>query len=213
MGLLKNNNQIFDYELIIIDDGSIDKTREIVKNLIKNNKKIKINNKRENHGKGYSVKEGVFLSKLDWILFLDADMSTSVKELNNFFNFLQGYDILIGSRYLDKSRVEMGIKRKIIGRGFAIINNFILGLRIKDTQCGFKLFRKNVAKKLFKLQKINGFAFDVEILYLAKKFNYKIKEIPVNWIENHDGGVYVIKDSFKMLFDLFRTRCIRYDIK
>ena len=88
-----------------------------------------------------------------------------------------------------------------------------MGLRIKDTQCGFKLFKKDVAKKLFNLQRIDGFAFDVEILYLAKKLKFSVKEIPVKWTENHDSRIHLIKDTFKMLLDLFKIRCSLYNVK
>ncbi|MEM4703233.1 MAG: glycosyltransferase family 2 protein [Candidatus Pacearchaeota archaeon] len=202
---LKTNPKIKKYEIICVDDGSSDSTREIINKLKLKIKSIKITRKRKNKGKGFSVKQGILLAKFPYILFTDADLATPLSELNKFFRYLN-YDIVIGSRNLEKSRVERSAIRKLAGKIYAKIVRLILGLNCKDTQCGFKLFKIDVAKELVIKQKINGFAFDAELLFLAKKKNYKIIEIPVKWKEAQKTSISLLKHSFLMLRDITRIR-------
>ncbi|MEM2089628.1 MAG: glycosyltransferase family 2 protein [Candidatus Pacearchaeota archaeon] len=207
---LKKNKKVEDYEIICVDDGSLDSTREIITKIMRSNAHIKINRKRENKGKGFSVKEGILLARFPYILVSDADLSTPITELNKFLDCLD-YDIVIGSRNLRESIVKRSLIRKITGRIYAKIVQLVLGLGFKDTQCGFKLFKKDVAKELVKKQKINGFAFDAELLFLAKKKNYKIIEIPVKWKEAKKTSINLLKHGFIMLKDVLRIKfyCLR----
>ena len=200
------------YEIIIIDDGSKDNTFEIVKLLSFKNQNIKIIRNKVNRGKGYSVKKGVFSAgnKYEYIYFTDADLSTPIEELEKFIYTIQqgNFDIVIGSRALADSKiiVHQPFYREIMGK---IFNKFVKLLCIKDfsdTQCGSKLFKTEVAKKIFSISKIHRFAFDVEILYIAKSHNYKIKEIPVKWINSFGSKVHPFFDSFRMLMDLFKIK-------
>lgn len=193
------------YEIIVADDGSKDKTREIVKKF--NN--ARLTKKRRNKGKGYSVKQGVMLAKGDYILFSDADLSTPIEELDKFMNIInKGYDIVIASRNLKESiiPVKQPFFRRILGKTFPLLVNFIILPGFKDTQCGFKLFKKETAKKIFKKQTLNGFSFDVELLFIAKRYNYKIKEAPVTWSNALDSKVNPINDSMRMFLDILKIR-------
>lgn len=160
-----------------------------------------------NKGKGYAVREGVKISRGDLILMTDADLSTPVEELEKLFSFVQnGFDIVIGSRGLDESMivVRQPWYREKMGKAFNILVRMFLIDGFKDTQCGFKLFRGNVARKLFRYSLINRFSFDVEILFLAQKAGYLINEVPIRWFNSPASKVNIFRDSIKMFIDLFR---------
>jgi glycosyltransferase involved in cell wall biosynthesis len=203
---LINKDGVSDFEIIVIDDGSKDRTREVVYKLMESESRIRINNKRGNKGKGYSVREGILMSRYGLVLFSDADLATPIEELNVFLNEINYFDIVIASRNLKESRVERSFFRDLVGKGFALSGRVLLGLKYRDTQCGFKLFKRDVALRLFSLQKMDGFAFDAEILYLAKKFGYSVKEVGVTWRDQKGSKVNIAKDSFKMLRDLVKIR-------
>ena len=192
-----------EYEIIVVDDGSTDTTVEVAKNagvvLVEN---------KVNKGKGYSVKNGVMQAKGDYILFSDADLSTPIDELRAFLRLIQEYDLVIGSRGLKESNIQIKQPkyRHFIGKAFNTLVRTLTGLSIKDTQCGFKLFRRDVALKIFPKLTINRWGFDVEILYLAKKFGYKIKEQPVTWLNVEGSKVSPLKDSIKMFFEILKIR-------
>jgi dolichyl-phosphate beta-glucosyltransferase len=195
------------YEIIIVDDSSFDNTIQVVNSL--KNKNIQIIKNKTNHGKGFCVKRGIKNSKYDFILFSDADLATPIKELDSMIKEINnGFDIVVASRNLSKSiiMVEQPFYRQIMGKIFPLIVRLLLIPQIKDTQCGFKLFRSNIAKKIVKKQTINRFCFDVEILFIAKKYRYKIKEVPVTWIDKKGSKVNPFKDSFSMFFDLIKIR-------
>jgi dolichyl-phosphate beta-glucosyltransferase len=195
------------YEIIVVDDSS-DRTAKKVTSLAQKNKKIKLLRNKRKEGKGYSVKKGILHAKHPLILFLDADLSTPIEELSKFMPLLKRYDIIIASRNLEDSniKIKQPFYRVALGRSFSILVNLLILLDIKDTQCGFKLFKNEVAKHIFNLQTLNGFSFDAEILYLAKKNKYKIKEIPVTWINADDSKVSSIRDPIKMLLSLLKIR-------
>ena len=169
------------HEILVIDDGSNDRTRYVVKKF----STVILNSKRKNMGKGFSVKEGVLMSKGDLILISDADLSTPIEEFDKLFKYFDK-NIVIGSRALKKSIVQNNIMRKILGKFGNLIIHLIVK-DIKDTQCGFKIFDSKIAKKLFNKQTINGFGFDFEILFLAQKYRYQIKEVPIVW-NNVEGS-------------------------
>lgn len=196
-------------EVIVVDDGSSDGTSGSVADLVDKNL-IRVLKNEQNRGKGFAVRQGVSAADGEFILFSDADLSTPIEEVDKLLRFLveENYDIAIGSRALRDSRiiVRQPIYREYMGKAFNKIARFFTFRKIYDSQCGFKLFRREVAKKLFTLQKIDGFAFDAEVLFLAQKRGYKIKEAPVRWINNPDTKVRALSDSAKMFFELVKIR-------
>lgn len=205
------NNQKYPYEIIIIDDGSVDETAGVVMKFIKNNEHIKLLNNKTNTGKGYCIKKGILEANGKYVLFTDADLSTPVEEVEKLLSQLEkGYDIAIGSRSLAGSNIilRQPLYRELMGKVF---NKFVRIFAVKefvDTQCGFKLFRRDAARIIFKEQRLNGFAFDVEILYLARKNGFKIKEVPIKWINSPDSKVSPISSSIGMFFDLLKIKKI-----
>ena len=200
-----------DYEIIVVDDGSKDKTTLKVKEIKNNNGRVQLLQNEKNRGKGLSVRKGILAAQGEYILFYDADGSTPISELEKLLEKLRaGYDIAIGSRGLKESqiRVRQPFYREYMGKIFNRLVRLLTVPGIADTQCGFKCFRREAARELFTLQKIKRFSFDVEILYLAQKRGYKIAEVPVVWMNSPVSRVGLIKDSLRMLFDLFRIRLI-----
>ena len=201
------NKNKYNYEIIVVDDGSTDNTVNVVKT-IKNTKIIILQN-NNNEGKGYSVRKGILKAKYPLVLFSDSDLATPIEELKKFIGYISnGYDIVIASRNLKGSniKVEQPIYRQLMGKTFPILVNLIALRGFKDTQCGFKLLKTDAAKKIVKFQTFKKFAFDVELLFIAKKLGYKIKETPVVWIDKKGSKVSPVKDSIKMLIDLFKIR-------
>jgi len=191
-------------EIIVIDDGSIDNTVSIAKKY-----GVKVLKNGKNVGKGYSVKRGIFAAKGDVILFTDADLSTPIEFLKDFMNeHASGFDVVIASRALNRSiiKVRQPLPRELSGKVFNLLVRLITRLPLNDTQCGFKSFKKDAAKKIFSNLTINGFGFDVEALYIAKKHNFKIIEYPVYWYNSNATKVNFFKDSMRMFFELFKIR-------
>ena len=195
-----------DFEIIIIDDGSRDRTAEITKNLLSSIPEMRLLKNEVNFGKGYSVRRGILAASGEYTLFLDADMSTPVSEFEKFKDYLSDYDIIIGSRAIFGAEIIKSQPRfkAFCGRlaGFCI--RLILGLNIKDTQCGFKLFSRR-AKEIFCLQKINRWGFDAEILFLARRKGFRIKEVPIRWINDETSSVKPV-DYIKSFFDILKIR-------
>lgn len=198
-------------QVIVVDDGSTDNTPSVVLKFSKEFSGLALLENEKNMGKGYSVKRGISLAQGEYILFSDADLSTPIQEIEKFFPYFeQGFDIVIGSRALKDSQIELRQPwwREGMGKTFNLFVRLLAFGGIKDTQCGFKCFRREVAHHLFGLAKIKGFSFDVETLFLAKKFGYKIKEVPVVWINSEASKVHPLLDSAKMFFELLKIRFI-----
>jgi dolichyl-phosphate beta-glucosyltransferase len=200
------HKRIFDYEIIVVDDGSKDKTIEVVSKF--KDKRIKILKNIKNMGKGYSIKRGMLEATKDYLLFSDSDLSTPIEELDDFIKYILRYDIIIASRNLKESKIKIKQPkiRQLLGKIFPLFVRLFAIRGIKDTQCGFKLFKKDSAKKIFGKQTIDGFGFDVEILYLAKKYKFKIKEMPVVWVNDMASKVNPFKDSLRMIRDVIKVR-------
>lgn len=203
-----------DYEIIIVNDGSTDQTVEIVKKYIAKDKKIKLI-QNAHGGKAMAVMTGMVEAAGEIVLFTDMDQATPITQLDKFLpKFREGYDIVIGSR---QGRKGAPLSRKLAAWGFSVLRNLILGLPFADTQCGFKAFNKKAIEKIipriknewgvihFKGGAVNA-GFDVEVLYLAKKYGFKIAEVPVEWNYVDTERVQVIKDAFAAIYDMFRIR-------
>jgi len=191
------------YEVIVIDDGSTDDTVKIAKKY-----KVRVLSNKQNMGKGFSVRRGMLYSKYKYILFTDADLSTHIAYIARLEKYIDEYDVVFGSRNLPTSKrlIKQNIIRRMAGQIYPFFVNLILGLDYKDTQCGFKLFNKEVIVTLFGQQQINGFGFDGEIFYLAKLNNIKCKEVGVRWDNSKGSKVKLVRDSIRMFLTLFRIR-------
>jgi len=202
--------QSYDYEILVVDNGSTDKTAQIVRNLAGQIKGLKLIEGLGGRGKGFAVKKGMLMAKGDFRIFVDADNSTSIDQIEKMWpEFKKGYDVVIGSRDVEGAVLnppQPWIRDKILGKGFKLYRKIILGLwGIQDTQCGFKCFTKKATEEIFPRCKINHFAFDAEILIIGKSLGYKIKEIPVYW-KNDPGSKVNFKSIIKMAIDLIKIR-------
>jgi len=207
----------FEYEVIIVDDGSVDKTEKtVLDSLIFKSGKARFLKNDQNKGKGYSVKRGILASKGDYVLFSDADLSTPIEEFDKLFSCLKsGYDIAVGSRNIEGSDVQIHqpFYRELMGKLFNKLVKLLVLKGIVDTQCGFKLFKGEVIKKIAAQLKVDGFAFDVEMLYLAIKNGFSIIEVPVIWVNSPLSRVSFLTDGSKMLNDLFLIKRLHPESK
>ncbi len=200
-----------DFEIVIVNDGSTDNTANVIREYIQeyNQKNIRLLDRKINKGKGKSVQEGILAAHGDPILYTDADLSTPIREYEKLKKYLGDYDVIIGSRALPESQILVWQPwyRVFMGRCFNKIVRFLAVQKIHDTQCGFKLFTGEAARQLFSKQCLERFGFDVEILFLAQKRGYRIKEVPVEWINHSATKVRPIYDALQMFLDLL---CIRW---
>lgn len=195
------------YEILVVDDGSRDNTATAIKNFQKRHPNTILLSSRKNCGKGSAIRIGALSAKYQFLLYSDADLSTPIEELNKFKKYLN-YDIVFGSRSIKGAviKIKQPVYRTFLGRAFPILVKLLVLRGFYDTQCGFKLFNIKKVKKIFRKQLLNRFAFDVELLYLAKKFHFTVKEVPVVWTNANKSKVRLFKDTFNMLFDLLKIR-------
>ncbi len=197
------------YQIIVVDDGSMDKTWEVATSYKTRFSDLGTIRIRKNRGKGYAVKRGLLESKGKIGVFLDADGSVEPWEIEKNLHYLEeGYDIFVGSRVLRGKEQILRVKwyRKLIGLVFNFFVHIFLFKNIEDTQCGFKMFRKEVVKPLFSRSYLEGFGFDIEILYLAHKMGYRVKEGPVSWHHVSGSKINLFTDSIKMFFNILQVR-------
>jgi dolichyl-phosphate beta-glucosyltransferase len=195
-------------ELIVVDDGSKDDTRMVLDALASRDHRLMVIAHEQNRGKGAAVRTGVLGSVGAYVLFMDADLATPIEELPKLLAYLEnGEDIVIGSRAaaLDIRR-NQPLVREMMGRTFNRIIRSMLDIPWGDTQCGFKLFRGDLARSLFSEARIEGFAFDVEILLAARARGSRIREVPVVWAHGPNSKVSMVRDSSRMLYDVMRLR-------
>jgi dolichyl-phosphate beta-glucosyltransferase len=199
----------FSHEVIIVDDGSRDRTVQLVRELGKRFSSIKLIRLPHNMGKGAAVRTGMRNATGRYIIFNDADGATPIMEIERLLTALEaGADIALGSRalYSPYTHVERQWRRAIVGRIFAFLVNMWAVPGIADTQCGFKMFRREVAHRIFEYQQLNGFAFDVEVLRIATVLGYRIVEIPINWTNIQGSKVRILHDAGRMFWDVLRVR-------
>ena len=206
---LNKKNLFKKIEYVFVDDGSTDNSIKKIEKFIIKNKKKNINYKmiilKKNKGKGEALKRGILASKSDWILTIDTDISVSLQQVitwikKGFIN--KKNEIYFGSRNLRNSQTKYKIYRKLLGLVFNKFINYYFSIELSDTQCGFKLYKSKVGKKLFKNLQDKGFAHDIEIVLRAEKFNFQITELPVKWEHKDNSKLNIFSDSFKMLLNL-----------
>lgn len=198
-------------EVVVVDDGSADDTSAVAAARVGDFSSLRVARNETNRGKGFTVKRGVELAEGEVVLFYDADASTPIAEIEKFWpEFERGADVVIGSRSLPGSdvRVHQPWYRENMGRMFNVFVQLLVMPGIIDTQCGFKAFRRECARKVFPRQQLSGFAFDVELLYIARKLGYRIAEMPIVWINSPASRVNPLWDSLGMLIDLLKIRAL-----
>lgn len=197
------------FEIIVVSDGSRDRTPEVVREKAREIPELALVELGENRGKGFAVRAGIEKARGRYILFSDADHSTPIGEFDRFLPLLEeGISVVIGSRALADSRIEVHQNRvrETMGKSFNLLVQSLVISGLKDTQCGFKAFTREAIQRIIPRQRVERFGFDVEILYLARKFGYSICEIPIHWINSPKSRVRIFRDSFRMIWDLFRIR-------
>lgn len=206
-------DQGYAYEVIVAADGD-DATPEIVRQVARDWPELRLCAEPGRHGKGHGLRRGMALASGEIIGFLDADYKTPLDESTKLLPWLrQGYDVVIGSRGLIDSRVEIQQPwyRRVGSRGFARVMHGIVGLhQIRDTQCGFKFFRGPAAAEIFRRARIDGYMCDVEILWLAERLDYRVKEVGIRWRDDGDSRLQLVQGNLRNLLDLLRIRYHRY---
>ncbi len=194
------------WELIVADDGSKDTTVSLVSELRFTNLTLLV--AEQNGGKGSAVRRGILAARGRRILFADADQSTPIEQYDRLATLLDdGFDVVVGSRAATGAAVRgKSMLRRTLSAGLRIIVKQGFGIGVRDTQCGFKLFDAAAARHLFAIQRVDGFSFDLEVLYLAHKLGYRVAEVPVEWIDAPGSTVDAARASAQFLRDLVRIR-------
>src|ERR1700722_17140402 len=199
--------QRWDAEVLVVDDGSRDATPEIIHRWMQRYPQLHLIKNDGNRGKGYSVRNGLLQATGEVVMFTDADLSAPMEEAERLLAAIAaGADVAIGSRWMDKTRqtIHQPLYRRFFGRCFNWVTRTIMGLPFKDTQCGFKAFKRPVAQIVFRLQRIERWGFDPEILFIARKLGYEIREVPVTWGHDKRSRMSYLRDGIKMLEDMAR---------
>jgi glycosyltransferase involved in cell wall biosynthesis len=199
----------WDAEILVVDDGSTDGTPAIIQRWRSTHPRLHLIQNPGNRGKGYSVRNGLLQSAGDIVMFTDADLSAPIEEAERLIEAIDnGADVAIGSRWLDKQKqtIHQPIYRRFFGRCFNWVTRKVIGLPFKDTQCGFKAFKRDAAQTIFRLQTIERWGFDPEILFIARKLKYTIVEVPVTWGHDERSRISYLKDGLQMLQEMGQIR-------
>ncbi len=196
-------------EVVVVDDGSRDRTAELVYSFAAGAPEVRLQQNPGNRGKGYSVRNGLLHSFGEVVMFTDADLSAPIEEAEDLFAAIAGgADIAIGSRWLERARqtIRQPLYRQFFGRCFNAVTRMVMGLPFADTQCGFKAFTRAAAQTIFQLQTIERWGFDPEILFIALKRGYHIVEVPVSWAHDERTRISYLEDGMRMLEDIAIVR-------
>lgn len=203
---LKRKN--YQYEIIVVNDGSTDGTDGLLKDLKNIIKNLKIIEFSTNQGKGAAIKEGMLLANGEVALFMDADSSTDITEIDKLLPFIMdGYNVVVGSRHIHGAikKVKQSLIREFLGWLYRLFVRLLIKTDITDTQNGFKVFSRQASKEIFNEIKIKGWGFDVEVFLIAKKMKYRVKEVPIIWV-NDKRSKMRLSQMVRMLLDLFLLR-------
>jgi len=196
-------------EVLVVNDGSSDDTAAIIESFAAKDPIVRLINNPNNRGKGYSVRNGMLQASGNIVMFTDADLSSPMEEAELLFSAIrEGADIAIGSRWLEVKRqtLRQPLYRRFFGRCFNAVTRMVMALPFADTQCGFKAFTREAAQTVFRLQRIERWGFDPEILFIAIKRGYSIREVPVTWGHDERSRISYLRDGIKMLEELAFVR-------
>ena len=207
-----------DYEIIIVDDGSTDNTLKAIEDIKNSWPEVSIFKMPRNSGKGAAVRKGMLRGKGDYILFMDADSSTKIEEFEKFLPYIKDYkDIIIGTRKMRGADIieYQLFFREFLGKGFTWLSNIITQAHVSDFTCGFKCFSQKATRDIFSKAVINDWSFDAEILFIAREMGYEISEVPIEWKNDRESKVKLLRDILSSLKGLFliRFHAIRGDYK
>ncbi len=201
--------QNWEAEILVVNDGSSDDTAQIVREYGRSHPQVLLLENPGNRGKGFSVRNGMLHARGDICLFTDADLSSPMTEAQKLFDAMdRGADVAIGSRWLrtELQTERQPLYRQAFGRIFNLALRVILGLRFADTQCGFKAFRRDAAQRIFSLQRIERWGFDPEILFLARRAGLRVEEVPVLWAHSEGTRLHPLRDGLRMFLEVLRVR-------
>ena len=196
------------HEIIVVDDGSTDRTADIVTSLIPALPSVRLLSSRH-QGKGGAVKQGMLAARGEQLLFMDADHSTRIEGWSQLVPWLRdGYDVVIGSRKMAGASIQVRQPplREAMGKTFTWLSNVVLPIRVSDVTCGFKAFQAAAARRIFPLQRIEGWGFDAEMLFIARQMGCRIKEVPVVWRNDRSTNVRLLRDAIHSLTELVQIR-------
>ncbi len=196
-------------EVLVVNDGSRDSTADIVRSYAEAHPSVRVVENPGNRGKGYSVRHGMQQARGEVLLFSDADLSSPIYEAGKLFEALNsGADVAIGSRWLasETQTERQPLYRQLFGRLFNLMLRVVLGLPFKDTQCGFKAFTRRAADAIFPRQQIERWGFDPELLFLARKFGFVTREVPVEWAHDVRSKINPVRDGLAIFCEMLRIR-------